>query len=755
MMKKFLLILMTLCLLLGAVTIPPIIAAENDAADEDFYAGTLKYTPSADGDEMTISYEVAGETVTYTVPNNHNYISGGYAGVDDLGRPLDNSEKVGSYGNGGERYVGLFYFLWLGEHGDSGIFNLQKIIDEVGVEVAGSLDCGKYGPLYSMHFFAEPLYGYYYANDAWVMRKHAELLTNANIDFLFFDVANGFPYLHNATQLMEILHELNEQGYDAPQVVFHANTKAAEVVKQLYDNIYSVDRFPDTWFRIDGKPVIIVPDDTIMLDAETSIHDVFTVKRTRWPNASGYEADVWPWMDFEWPQHIYADKDGKPSAVNVSAAQHSGPAANFSLSSLYNDQTNRGRSYVNEKGYAHTERLYNMTLRDSYKAWKENPDRSLYGLNFQAQFDYAIASEAKYILVTAWNEWTAQRQDAENNRVNFIDAASMEFSRDIEMMRGGYFDNYYMQLASNVKRLKGAAPVIVQDARKPVDVNGSFDQWSDVVVSYKDPIGDTVNRDATGFGHKKLTNETGRNDIVTAKVLSDTKNLYFYVQTKDAITTPDATSSWMQLYLDSDADASTGWYGYDYIINYYAKDAFTTTVAKYNGTDNAFDFQIAGNVSYRAKGNELMIAVPQSLLGIENYDEIEIQFKWADSTTNYDEMEDFYCDGDVAPLGRLNYVYQNYIEGKSVPPAGETEPETTPVTEPESDTVADETIGDTEPETPAIAAPETPVETQGETKVETLIDPPVDEGCASVVVTASAALLATLVGAAFVLRKKD
>ncbi len=28
------------------------------------------------------------------------------------------------------------------------------------------------------------LYGYYYANDAWVMRKHAELLTMANIDFL-------------------------------------------------------------------------------------------------------------------------------------------------------------------------------------------------------------------------------------------------------------------------------------------------------------------------------------------------------------------------------------------------------------------------------------------------------------------------------------------------------------------------------------------------------------------------------------------
>ncbi len=745
-MKKILLVLMTLSLLLTAVTVPAVLAAEGDgAADDDRYAGTLKYTPSEDGKEMTISYEVAGETVSYTVPNNGNYTSGGYAGVDDLGRSLYTSEEVGSYGSSEkERYVGLFYFLWLGEHGDSGIFDLQKIIDEVGVEAAGNLDCGRYGPLYSMHFFAEPLYGYYYANDAWVMRKHAELLTNANIDFLFFDVANGFSYLHNALQMMEILHELNEQGYDAPQVVFHANTNADKVVGELYDRIYSeaASQFPDTWFCVDGKPVIIVPDDTIMLDPETSIKDVFTVKRTRWPNASGYEADVWPWMDFEWPQHIYADKEGNPSAINVSAAQHSGPAANFSISSLYGDQTNRGRSFVNEGGYAHTDRLYNMALRDSYRAWREDPDLSVYGLNFQAQFDYAIESDAKYVLVTAWNEWTAQRQDAENGKVNFIDAASMEFSRDTEMMRGGYFDNYYMQLISNVQRLKGTAPVVVQDARMPVDVTGGFDQWADVIVEYKDPVGDTVNRDATGFGHKKLTNETGRNDIVSSKVISDTKNLYFYVKTADTITEPDKTTSWMQLYVNSDADASTGWYGYDYIVNYAAKDGTVTTVAKYNGADNTFSFEEVGEVAYKVGGNEMMIAVPLELLGIGNCYEIEIEFKWADSTTAYDEMEDFYCDGDVAPLGRLNYVYQNYIEGRT-PPETETEPVTEP--EPPAETPAETpaAVTETEAETPAATAADS---------TEPTPDP--KEGCASVIATASAAVLLWPV-AAVVLRKKE
>ncbi len=732
-MKKTLLILITICLLFGAVAIIPIIASEGNpgASSADTHPGTLTYTPSADSKEMTISYMAGGETVAYTVPNNYNYISGGYAGVDDLGRSLYSSEEVGAYGSSeAERYVGLFYFLWLGEHGDWGIYNLQEIIDEVGVEAAGSTACGKYGPVGAMHFFAEPLYGYYYANDAWVMRKHAELLTNANIDFLFFDVANGFSYLNNALQLMEILHELNEQGYDAPQVVFHANTNAEFVAKELYINIYKADKFPDTWFRVDEKPVIIVPDPNIMLDAETSLKDVFTVKRTRWPNATGYEPDVWPWMDFEWPQRLYRGKGGSASAINVSAAQHSGNGVNFSLSSLYGEWTNRGRSYVNEEGYKHTNtEKYNETLSRSYSAWQEDPNLSVYGLNFQAQWDHAIASDATYVLVTAWNEWTAQRQPAEGNRINFIDAASMEFSRDTEMMRGGYFDNYYMQLAFNVQRLKGTAPVVVQDARKPVDISGSFDQWSDVIVEYKDPAGDTVDRHAVGFGKQPLTNETGRNDIVTSKVLSDTKNLYFYVETKAPITVTDNnTSSWMQLYLDSDADAATGWYGYDYIVNYAARDASVTSIAQYNGRDNAFSFAESGELAYRVEENRMMIAVPLSMLDIDNYEEIEIQFKWADSKTPYDEMEDFYCDGDVAPLGRLNYVYQNYIEGKSNPP---------------------------ESETPAESTTETPTAetTDTEDASDTAIAPAATIGCTSTFVAASAWLC--LASVAFVLRKKD
>ncbi len=698
-----------------------------DSVEMDMNIGTMKYTPSEDGKTMTISYEVNGETVSYTVPNNENYISGGYAALDDLNRPLYDSSEVGSY-KADDRYVGLFYFLWHGEHGDTGVFDLQKIIDEYGIQYGGKVSSGLYPDRGQMAWFAEPLYGYYYANDEWVLRKHAELLTNANIDFLYFDVTNAYTYTPNALKLMKILHELNEQGYDAPQVVFYTHSSADTTVRNLYNTIYKPGRYEDTWFCIDGKPVIISPENISLGDGK-KVTDFFTVKREQWPNDPNYNENAWPWMDFEWPQRIFTDKEGKPSAVSVSIAQHSGTVC-FSHSSLYNNYTNRGRSFTNPHGFPSTDSKFDRALHSSYDNWKANPDLTMYGLNFQAQWDYAIKSEAEFILVTGWNEWVAQRQEG-GDQVIFIDTASMEFSRDAEMMRGGYFDNYYIQLIYNVQKLKGTAPVIVQDSRKPINVTGNFDQWSDVVVTYKDSIGDTMDRNNLGFGKQTYTNTSGRNDIVASKVTSDTKNLYFYVKTDKDITMFDTKSSWMQIYVNSDADGKTGWYGYDYIVNYQAKDTFTTTVAKYTGADNKYAFEPVGEIAYRVKGNEMMLAVPQELLGIKGYLEIDIEFKIADSKTVYDEMEDFYCDGDAAPLGRLNYVYQNYIPGVSN------------VTYPE---IPEETTPSIEETTPA------PEPSESETESAPVVENP---GCSSVLGSAAVVAIVTLAGALALCKKKD
>ena len=507
------------------------------------------------------------------------------------------------------------------------------------------------------------------------------MLTNAGIDFLYLDVTNAYTYPQSSVKLMKIIHEYVEMGYNPPKIVFYTNTDTIKTMDELYNNIYMNNVYPDTWFYVDGKPCII-GDSTqasSRSDKETlaKLNSYFTLKESQWPNdyANHLKDNAWPWMSFEWPQGIHKDAEGNPSAISVSIAQHSGSVC-FSDSSLYftaTNESNRGRSYSGQKNLSEYRLKYDRNNELSYK-----------GLNFQAQWNVAIKNDVKFVLVTGWNEWVAQRQPGNNNKVVFIDTASIEFSRDAEMMRGGYFDNYYMQIIYNIQKLKGSAPIIVQDSRDPINVTGDFDQWEDVVINYKDGEGDIANRNGYGFGNQKYTDKSGRNDIVNAKVTNDTKYAYFYVQTKSIIQKYDGTSSWMQLFVNTDNDQDNGWYGYDFIINYSAKSDYSTTIAKYNGKNGEYSFKEIGKVTYKVEGNQMMIEVPLQLLGYSDYRQVYMEFKWADADegVKFQTMEDFYCYGDVAPMGRLNYIYQNYIPGESVfedieNPGGETSSEVT------------------------------------------------------------------------------
>lgn len=690
---------------------------EQETSWLDNHPGTLQYTPFEDGKTVTVTYQINGEAVSYTVPANENYLFGGYAGVDDLGRSLFDSTQVGAY-DPDKRQIGLFYFLWHDRDHDQGLFDLQKILDELGPAGAANLNNGKYGSMGVMHWFAEPLYGYYYINDEWVLRKHAELLTNAGVDFLFFDVTNAETFIPAATRLMGILHEFNQQGYDAPQVVFYTNTDYQTVITKLQREIYGKDVYPDTWYTVNNRPVIIAPANTR--------NPRFTFMISQWPNAET-QTNAWPWMDFEWPQRVYQNDKGAPFAINVSIAQHSGTVC-FSDSSLKGNYTNRGRSFFNPNGIPSTDPAFDGVLKSAYDAWVADPSLSNQGLNFQAQWDYALSTDAPTILITGWNEWLA------GNWGCFVDTASVEFSRDAEMTRGYYFDNYYMQMVANIQKAKGVAPTVVQDTRKAINVTGGFEQWEDIPVTYTDPAGDALYRDADGFGGSHYTNRTGRNDILEAKMTADTRNLYVYVKTAQSITKFDSDSSWMQLYLNTDRK-TTGWYGYDFIINHKALNDFTTTVAKYNGQDGAYGFESVGEVTYRVKDNEMMIAIPLSLLSVEGYLELDLEFKWADSRSVYDEMEDFYCDGDAAPLGRMNYIFRNYIPGVSdvsYPDPDSNPSETAPSVETRASTTAPETDADTNAKTSA----------------------PSGKGCRSVLDTALIPIIVALGGVFLPLYKK-
>ncbi len=604
-----------------------------DPAILDNFAGTPAYT--VDGDKIIV------DGVSY--PNNNNMKNGVTYAVDDLGRELPLTSEGFKKG---EKNVGLFYFLWMGEHGDNGALDNTKILLEGGRDALKASYKG-WGPVGAMHFWGEPLYGYYYSADKWVTRKHIEELTLAEVDFLYFDVTNAVPYIENASYVMKVIQQLYDQGFDPPKVVFYTHSSSANTVSRIYNSIYKKGAYPDSWFYLDGKPLIIAYVSECKSSLSAEVYDFFTYREAQWPT-EGAKKNGWPWMDFTRPQRVFKNSAGEKETISVSVAQHSG-TVRFSDSAFYGDRTNKGRSFHNKKN-------------------DDSENATLYGYNFQEQWDRAIKADVPYVLVTGWNEWVAQRQPNDGTRVVFVDTASMEFSRDIEPMRDGYFDNYYMQLIDNIRRYKGTAPTLVQDTRKAIDLDGGFEQWDDILVTYTDPTGDCEDRRNLGFGRHRYEDKSGNNDIRNIKITHDSKNLYFYIDVPEKYMEEDnyiaaadnADSSWMQIFINTDMKADTGFYGFDYIINESVKDGNKSTVAKAGKDGKEFDFAAAGEAEYRIKDNKMMIKVALSDLGITDYSQIKFAFKVVDSDTKITTMEQMYSEGDCAPLGRLCYVFQNY-----------------------------------------------------------------------------------------------
>ena len=51
------------------------------------------------------------------------------------------------------------------------------------------------GTEFKLSFWGEPEYGYFRAGDPFVIRHDLQMLSNADIDFIFFDVTNAVTYL--------------------------------------------------------------------------------------------------------------------------------------------------------------------------------------------------------------------------------------------------------------------------------------------------------------------------------------------------------------------------------------------------------------------------------------------------------------------------------------------------------------------------------------------------------------------------------
>lgn len=565
-----------------------------------------------------------------------NYSFGPLMGTDDLGRKLPTSDDVGTHRE--NRHVGMFYFLWNGEHsGDKRPLDITKILS--GNPKAGYIPESEIWGAYSiMHHWGEPLFGYYYTRDEWVMRKHIEMLTHADIDFLVFDTTNAVIYEDNAKLMLKLLNEYRQAGWNTPKVVFYTNTRSGYTAQLIYDGIYKQNYMPDTWFYVDGKPIIIAKED----ECSEEVRNFFTIRASQWPNEPT-KLNGWPWMDFERPQRVLKNYREEDEIINVSVAQH--PQIHFGDSAMYGEESNCGRSYHN---------WANDKTEGAYK----------YGYNFAEQWERALETDPPYVFVTGWNEWIAGRWGGTPERpLSFVDCADLEFSRDIEPMKGGYFDNYYMQLIYYVRKYKGTAPVIKQDEYVTATPHDCFSRFHKSKVVYKDFPNGAIARNCKGY-NTVYTDSSGRNEIIESRACHDEQNLYFYAKTASPIERYDYHSTWMNLFLNINEGKNDDarFCGYNYLVNQYQYTDYKTSLAKC--TENVIvlnpdTFKICAIIDLKYEDNELMVTIPKKSVGLDQDSKFTILFKWADSRTEMIRMEQFYTEGDCAPIGRLNYVFTN------------------------------------------------------------------------------------------------
>jgi len=548
-----------------------------------------------------------------------------------------------------KKQVGIFYFIWHGCHGydvptnhddvvpprakdKKSPYNLQDIVN-------ANPDNPEYGPWNVMHHWGEPYLGYYVMNDEWVIRKHAQLLSDAGVDVIFLDVTNGIAYIPVVKRICETYIKMRKEGSNTPQFAFLMNGNADNVFSDCYDEIYGQGLYKELWYKWDGKPLVLCDPDSIRNPEKKNFtfrHSWFmeNIERAdRWfGKGRSRGEDKWPWGS-RYPQEPGLHK-GKVEFCCAAPATH--PVANIGRSF---DVTTNSEPEVPQPGK---------------------------GIFFRAQFERALSFDPSFLFFTGWNEWTAQRQIAKRKNeagflghitdigeTYFVDQYTHEFSRDIEPLNGDFGDNYYYMMADFIRQYKGVKPLPTYSDYNKIRIDGTFRDWKKVEAVYADYRGDTFHRNHYGWGSVgKYVNETGRNDIILSKVTNDGENLYFYVAT-DSKLSPCTDHQWMQLFIH--VDGAKSWEGFDFAINRKGISDGKTLLEKSEGGWTWTEIQ---EVKMQADGKEIEIAVPLKVLGITDPSQFTVDFKWIDNAASDGNIQTCMRDGDSAPDGRFRYRYK-------------------------------------------------------------------------------------------------
>ena len=561
-----------------------------------------------------------------------------WAATDGLGRTLPMKGDVRKKNK--RKFVGLFYWTWHTSFAKSyEALNASEILAE-HPEILYDYE----SPLWRStqngrpYYWGRPLFGYYRDTDAYVLRKHAELIADAGVDVIFFDCTNGTEtWDESAEKLFEVFEQAKADGVNVPKVAFmlpfNDSSDTTTSLTHLYERIYAPGRYEDLWFYWDGKPLIMAHSKALDQtdEQQKAICDFFTFRKNEpiyFADDRLYTEKVWGWC-CDYPQTRFGKSLGRVEQMCVSVAQNAADGALVAMNSGKNVQ---GRSFV-KNGYSYSYQRGGETVTVD----QNTEDAILYGLNFQQQWDHALACDPDFIFVTGWNEWIAGRWQEWMGTPNaFPDQFSAEYSRDIEPHDGLLKDHYYYQLAANIRRFKG-----VSDSVEAVDG----------VKTYYHYTNSTYKRDSDGWRGQHFSSDTMRNDFVKAQVSHNADFITMTIETKDPIVPQENAP--IRVLLDTDPSGrSPHWEGFEFLINRTGASGGKAIVERSLG---GWRFEKTGEAACAVTGNQMTLQIPLTALGLTG--DVHFNFKLSDNMQTDGDIMDFYKSGDVAPGGRFMFVY--------------------------------------------------------------------------------------------------
>ena len=291
----------------------------------------------------------------------------------------------------------------------------------------------------SFHYWSKPALGYYCSSNREVIRTHMTQLYTAGVDFIILDHTNlGYSLKSDPTNwnrmvdapmiaLFETIMEMRAEGLGTPYVVVWVGGGGdAQLYQYLYDSYYNQEKWKDCFVYWEGKPFLLT---TFYHDAANPAPAEFTVRCMGGllDRTACVKQGKWSFLHFNNAKYCTEDAAGNSEQIGVCVA-----------------------------------------CQETYMS-ADTAHGRIGGLLWYAQWTSAFKFRPKFVTLTWWNEWTAQRLYIQgghyDGQYHFTDAYSPECSRDIEPMEGGHGDQYYRWMIEYIYAYKNHAecPVLVEE----------------------------------------------------------------------------------------------------------------------------------------------------------------------------------------------------------------------------------------------------------------------------------------------------